>query len=229
MKAADIMATEVVTVTPESTVQEVAEILLKNRISGAPVVDPRGHVVGIVSEGDLLRRAEAGTGHERSWWLKLLMGREGLATEYVREHSRKIADVMSRDVITATPDTPVSDIAEILERSRIKRVPIVKDGRLIGIVSRANLLHALASLRKEIAARPLADSELREAIMARLRAEPWIRSMLVNVTVADGLADVWGIVDSPSEKRALRVAVETTPGVKAVNDNLIIRPVASGA
>ena len=96
-------------------------------------------------------------------------------------------------------------------------------------VSRANLLHALASLRKEIAARPVADSELREAIMARLRAEPWIRSMLVNVTVADGLADVWGIVDSPSEKQALRVAVETTPGVKAVNDNLIIRPVASEA
>ncbi|MGZ8402333.1 MAG: BON domain-containing protein [Rhodoplanes sp.] len=158
------------------------------------------------------------------------MGREGLATEYVREHSRKIADVMSRDVITATPDTPVSDIAEILECSRIKRVPIVKDGRLIGIVSRANLLHALASLRKEIAARPPADSELREAIiMARLRSEPWIRSMLVNVTVADGLADVWGIVDSPSEKQAVRVAVETTPGVKAVNDNLIIRPVASGA
>ena len=211
MRASDIMATEVVTATPDSNVQEVAEILLKHRISGVPVVDAHRHVVGIVSEGDLLRRAEAGTGHERSWWLKLLMGREGLATEYVREHSRKIADVMSREVITAAPDTSVSDIAEILERSRIKRVPIVKDGKLIGIVSRANLLHALASLRKEIAARPVADTELRKAIMARIAAEPWIRSMLVNVTVADGLADVWGIVDSAAEKQALRVAVETTP------------------
>ena len=229
MKASDIMATEVVTVSAASNVQDVAEILLKHQISGVPVVDARGHVVGIVSEGDLLRRAETGTGHERSWWLKLLMGREGLATEYVREHSRKVADVMSREVITAAPDTPVSEIAEILERSRIKRVPILKDGRLVGIVSRANLLHALASLRKEIAARPVADSELREAIMKRLADEPWIRPMLVNVTVADGVADVWGIVDSPAEKQALRIAIETTPGVRTVNDNLIIRPVASGA
>ena len=108
-------------------------------------------------------------------------------------------------------------------------MPILKDGRLVGIVSRANLLHALASLRKEIAARPVADPELREAIMKRLADEPWIRPMLVNVTVADGVADVWGIVDSPAEKQALRIAIETTPGVRTVNDNLIIRPVASGA
>jgi CBS-domain-containing membrane protein len=157
------------------------------------------------------------------------MGREGLATEYVREHSRKIADLMSREVITAAPNTPVSEIAEILERNRIKRVPIVKDGRLVGIVSRANLLHALASLRKEIAVRPLADSELRETIMKRLAAEPWTQTMLINVTVANGVADVWGIVDSAAEKQALRIAVETTPGVKAVNDNLIIRPIGSEA
>jgi CBS domain-containing protein len=229
MKASDIMATDVITVGPDSSVQDVAEILLKHRISGLPVVDARGHVVGIVSEGDLLRRAEIGAGHERSWWLKLLMGREGLATEYIHEHSRKVADVMSHEVITAEPDTPVSDIAETLECNRIKRLPIVKDGKLVGIVSRANLLQALASLRKEIAARPVADSELREAIMARLAAEPWIRPMLVNVTVADGVADVWGIVDSATERQALRIAVETTPGVKAVNDNLIVRPAASGA
>lgn len=229
MNASDIMATEVITVGPEASVQEVAEILDKHRISGVPVVDARGRVVGIVSEGDLLRRAETGTGHAHSWWLKLLMGREGLATEYVREHSRKIADLMSREVITAAPDTPVSEIAEILERNRIKRVPIVKDGRLVGIVSRANLLHALASLRKEIAARPVADSELREAIMKRLAAEPWTQTILINVTVADGVADVWGIVDSAAEKQALRIAVETTPGVKAVNDNLIIRPIGSEA
>ena len=122
------------------------------------------------------------------------MGREGLAAECARTQPQdRRRDEPRRDHGDA--DTPVSEIAEILERSRIKRVPIVKDGRLVGIVSRANLLHALASLRKEIAARPVADSELREAIMARLRSEPWIRSMLVNVTVADGLADVWGIVD----------------------------------
>ena len=228
MKASDIMTTDVITVAADSSVRDVAETLLKNRIGGAPVVDAQGRLVGIVSEGDLFRRAETGTEHERSWWLKMLMGNDELATEYVKEHSRKIADVMSSKLITATPDTPVSDIAEMLESSRIKRVPIVKDGKLVGIVSRANLLHALASLRNEIAARPIANSELREAIMKRLASEPWSRAQLINVTVAGGVADVWGIVDSPPEKQAIRVAIETMPGVKAVKDNLIVRPILSG-
>jgi CBS domain-containing protein len=228
MKASDIMIADVITVPADSSVRDAAEILLKNRIGGAPVVDAQGHLVGIVSEGDLFRRAETGTEHERSWWLKMLMGADELAAEYVKEHSRKIADVMSAKVITATPDTPVSDIAEMLESNRIKRVPIVKDGKLVGIVSRANLLHALASLRDEITARPIADSELREAIMKRLAGEPWSRAQLINVTVAGGVADVWGIVDTPPEKQAIRVAIETMPGVKAVKDNLIVRPVLSG-
>lgn len=229
MKASDIMSTDVITVGPDAKVQEVANLLIQHRISGMPVVDANGRVIGLVSEGDLLRRADAGTGHERSWWLKLLIGNEGLAREYIHEHSREIGDVMSREIITASPDTAVSDLAEILEKHRIKRVPIVKDGKLVGIVSRANLLHALVSLRNEIPAKPVADSELREAIQARMRAEPWIGTSLVNVTVASGIADVWGIVDTSAEKKALRVLLETTPGVKAVNDNIIIRPVVTGA
>lgn len=229
MKASDIMATDVIAVSPETSVQEVAELLLKHHISGLPVVDADRRVVGLVSEGDLLRRAEAGTGHERSWWLKLLMGREGLATEYIREHSRKVADVMSREVITVEPDALVSEVAELLECHRIKRTPVVKDGRLVGVVSRANLLHALAAMRRDLPAKPVADSDLRKTIMARLAAEPWVQSSLVNVTVSDGVADVWGIVDSAAEKQALRIAVETAPGVKAVNDNLIVRPRATGA
>ncbi|MEZ5786338.1 MAG: CBS domain-containing protein [Xanthobacteraceae bacterium] len=228
MKASDIMSTDVVTVGPDANVQQVADLLVKHRISGLPVVDASGRVVGLVSEGDLLRRADAGTGHERSWWLKLLIGSEGLAREYIHEHSRQVSDVMSREIITASPDTPVSDLAEILEKHRIKRVPIVKDGKLVGIVSRANLLHGLVSLRNEIPAKPVADSELREVIQARIRAEPWISASLVNVTVTSGTADIWGIVDTSAEKKALRVLVETTPGVTAVNDNIIIRPVVSG-
>ena len=228
MKASDIMSTDVVTVGPKASVQEVAELLLKHRISGVPVVDDKGRVLGMVSEGDLLRRADAGTGHERSWWLKLLLGSEGLAREYIHEHSPEIADVMSREIITASPDTPVSDLAEILEKHRIKRLPIVKDGKLIGIVSRANLLHALVSLRPHIPERPVADSELRETILKRMRDEPWIGTSLVNVTVAAGSADVWGIVDTSAEKKALRVLVETTLGVKAANDNLIVRPIGGG-
>jgi CBS domain-containing protein len=230
MKASDIMVSQVITVQPDSNVQEVAELLLKHRISAAPVVDAKGRLVGIVSEGDLLRRAEAGTERERSWWLRLLMGREILAAEFVKEHSRKVADVMTKDVITVAPDTPVSEIATTLESNRIKRVPIIDKGKLVGIVSRANLLQALASMRKEIAVeKPMADAELREKIMASLRAEPWVRPSLINVTVSDGTVDLWGVVDSHAEKQALRVAVEVTPGVRAVNDNVIVRPVvASG-
>ncbi len=228
MKAVDVMATDVISVTPEHNVQDVAEILLTNRISAVPVINDKGKLVGIVSEGDLMRRAESGTEHERSWWLRLLMGREGLAQEYVREHARRVSDVMTRDVITATRETPLPEIASLLERNRIKRVPIVDNGKVVGIVSRANLLQALASLRKEIAVeKPTSDSDVRDKVLERLKAEPWTRSALLNVTVRDGTVDLWGIVDSAAEKRALRVAAEVTPGVRGVNDNVIIRPVAA--
>ena len=229
MKASDVMVTDVITVKPNNNVQDVAEILLTNRISAVPVVDDTGKLVGMVSEGDLLRRTEAGTGHERSWWLQLLMGREILAAEFLKEHSRKIADVMTRDVISAEPATPVADIATLLERHRIKRVPIVRNGKVVGIVSRANLIQALATFRKKAPLlQPIADTELREKVASRLKSEPWVRPSLVNVTVTDGTVDLWGLVDSAVEKRALRVAAENTPGVKAVNDNVIVRPVASG-
>jgi len=229
MKASDVMVSNVITAKPTNTVREVAELLLANRISAVPVVDDAGKLVGMVSEGDLLRRAEASTGHDRPWWLKLLMGREGLATEYIKEHSRNIADVMTRDVISAGPDTPVADIATLLERHRIKRVPIVRDGKVVGIVSRANLIQAIAASGKAaLAPRPVADAELRKRIVSRLNAEAWLRPSLVNVTVTDGTVDLWGIVDSSVEKHALYVAVEVTPGVKTIVDNVMVRPAGSG-
>ena len=228
MNAADVMVTNVITVGLDACLQDVAHLLLTNRISAVPVVDSDGKVVGIVSEGDLMRRAEAGTGRRRSWWLSLLTGKEGLAAQYVKEHSRKVADVMTRDVITATPDTPLQDIANVLEKNSIKRVPIIKDGKMVGLVSRANLLQALASLRKQIEGGTPNDTKIRETVVQRLNAEPWLRSSLINVIVQDGTVELWGIVDSPTEKKAVRVAAEETPGVRAVNDNLIIRPAGSG-
>jgi CBS domain-containing protein len=228
MKASDIMVPDVITVGPDTSIQEVAEILLARRISGMPVISSSGKLVGIVSEGDLLRREEAGTEHTRSWWLKLLMGRETLAAEFVKEHARRVRDVMTRDVISVSPDTPATEIASILERNRIKRVPVVKDGKLVGIVSRANLVQALAGLRKEMAAdMAISDTELRDALLSRLRAEPWAKTGLINVTVNGGAVDLWGIVDSEAEKQALRVAIEITPGVRAVTNNVIVRPVAA--
>jgi len=229
MKASDVMVTDVITAKADSNVYDVAQLLLTNRISAVPIVDDAGKLLGMVSEGDLLRRDEADTGHERSWWLKLLMGRELLAAEYLKEHSRGVDDVMTRGVISAEPDTPVADIATLLERYRIKRVPIVRDGKVVGIVSRANLIQALATLRtKATQPRSVADTELREKVVSRLKSEPWVRPSLVNVTVTDGIVDLWGIVGSSAEKHALRAAVEIIPGVKAVNDNVLVRPRGAG-
>jgi CBS-domain-containing membrane protein len=229
MKAADVMVTNVITVGPETSIQDVAQILLTNRISAVPVLGKNGALLGIVSEGDLMRHADAGTARRRPWWLEAITGKRELAAEYVREHSRKVADVMTRQVVTATPDTPVSTIANLLEKNAIKRVPIVKNGKLMGIVSRANLLQALASLGKQTdVATPASDTTIREEIIARLDAEPWARPSLINVIVQDGTVELWGIVDSAQEKRAVQVAAEVTPGVRAVNDNLIIRPTDSG-
>ena len=228
MIALDIMVADVVTVTPEATIQEVAQILSSKRISGLPVVDESGVVVGIVSEGDLLRRVEAGTEHERSWWLKLLMGRETLAAEYIKEHAAKVGDIMTRDVLAAKPDTPVTDIAALFEKNGIKRVPIIDGGKLVGIVSRANLVQALAKMhRPDAAAKPLNDDELRERVMARLRTEAWAKTSLINVTVDTGAVDLWGIVDSEAEKQALRVAIEVTPGVRLVTNNVVVRPTST--
>jgi CBS domain-containing protein len=230
MKASDIMVSNVITVTPEQSVQDVAEILIERRISGVPVLDAAGELVGIVSEGDLMRRGDAGTEHRRSWWLKLLMGREGLAGEYIKEHATKVKDVMTRSVITAAPETSISDLAELLERNRIKRVPIVKDRKIVGIVSRANLLQALAGMRHQISVeKPTTDTALRDSVLRRLKAEPWTRSSLINITVHDGTVDLWGVVDSPTEKKALCLAAEVTPGVRAVNDHVIVQPVATSA
>lgn len=229
MNAADVMVTNVITVGPDACLQDVAHLFLTNRISAAPVVGTDGKIVGIVSEGDLMRRAEAGTGRRRSWWLSLLTGREVLAAEYIKEHSRKVADVMTREVITAAPQTSLRDIANILEKNGIKRVPIVEGGKIIGIVSRANLLQALASLRNQIEGGEPDDARIREGIVERLKAEPWSRPSLINVIVQEGTVELWGIVDSPVERKAVRVAAEVTPGVRAVNDNLIIRPAEAGS
>jgi predicted transcriptional regulator len=178
-----------------------------------------------VSEVDLMRRAEAGTDRSRSWWLEYLTGKQVLAAEYVKSHSHKVTDVMTRSVITATPETPLAEIASLLERNRIKRVPIVQNGKVVGIVSRANLLQALAGMpvKNAAAAASAGDSQIRDEVLSRLNAQLWRPSML-NVTVRDGIVDLWGFVTSDDEKKATRIAVESIPGVKTINDHLTIPP-----
>ncbi len=222
MQARDVMVSPVITTKPLASVKEVAKTLLTYHISAVPVVDDADKLVGIVSEGDLMRRADLGTERHRSWWLAALFAEDdALAAEYVRQHSRKVADVMTKRVVTASPDAPLNEIAGLLERHSIKRVPIVRNGALVGIVSRANLIQALASDRRgpDIS---IADAQLRDKIMAQIRTQPWAHTLLLNVTVNDGIVDIWGITRSEAEKQALRVVAETTPSVRAVNNNVIM-------
>jgi CBS domain-containing protein len=223
MRARDVMVSPVVTTTPSSSVADVAALLLERRISAVPVVDEAGKLIGIISEGDLIRRPEADTERRRSWWLKMFTSSETLAREYIRTHATKVADLMTRDVITASPDTPLHEVATRLERNGIKRVPILEDGRLVGIVSRANLVQALAARRSQAPPVSLDDQAIRDRILALLGEQPWARNALVSITVTDGVVDLWGFTNSTIEQKALHVAAEQVPGVRGINDHLVRR------
>lgn len=228
MKAAEIMTAPVITIAPEATIADAAELLLAHRISGAPVVDAAGKLVGIVSEGDLLRRVEAGTERRRSWWLEIFTRSDTLAAEYVKAHGRRVSDIMTRWVVTAAEDTPLAEIADLLERHGIKRLPVVRDGAVVGIVSRANVLQAVAGRRPITPIVKADDRTIRDEVMHRLSQVPWGRPWNLNVAVQDGVVELWGAVTSSEEKEAVRIAAETTSGVVGVKDHLMLQRVVSG-
>jgi CBS-domain-containing membrane protein len=222
MKAADVMATNVITVRLDTPVATIAEVLLANRISAVPVVNDKDVLVGIVSEGDLIHRVEAGTERHRSWWLELLTGKETLAHEFVMSHARKAADVMTRPVISVQPDTPLGDIASLLEKHRIKRVPVASNGKIVGIVSRANLIQALVNLNRAKTEASVDDLTLHGNILEQLRSKPWVDPSTISILVNNGSVELWGIVVSETEKNAIRVAVEVMPGVRQVANKLVV-------
>ena len=227
MKARDVMVAPVVTVKPYSTVKEVAKMLVDRRISAVPVVDDVGKLVGIISEGDLMHRSETGTERQYRWWIRLVEGDASLPADYIKAHGRKAADIMTQNVITAAPDTALDEVAITMEKNSIKRIPIVRNGQLVGIVSRANLVQALATMRKGLEI-PLSDSQIREKLLSHLKEQPWADTHLLNVTVTDGVVSLWGITRSETERKAIRVAAEATPGVRAVNDHLARGPLGHG-
>lgn len=224
MQVRDVMVTPVITVKPSTTVKQAAELFLARKISATPVVDSEQKLVGIVSEGDLLHRVEAGTERHRSWWLEGFIANDTLAAEYVKAHGRKVSDVMTRKVITSSPQTPLHEVATLMEKNAIKRVPILETGQLVGIVSRANLIQAVATARKLLDI-PLSDTTIREKIQSHLKKQPWAHTTMLNVTVNAGVVDLWGIAESAAERKAIKVAAESIDGVCAVNDNLITRSV----
>lgn len=224
MKARDVMVSPVITVAESSTVRDLARLLLANRISAVPVVNSAGKVSGMVSEADLTHREEVGTERPHSWWLSLISGDSALAAEYVQSHAHRVKDVMTTDVQTARPDTPLVEIADMLEEKHIKRVPIVNAaGDLVGIVSRANIIQAVASARPKLEI-SLPDTAIREKLVAELRKQPWSHLHNLNVTVTNGVVDLWGVAESDKERQAIRIATESVPGVVSVNDHLMRAP-----
>jgi CBS domain-containing protein len=221
MRASDVMTADVVTVGPEASVAEVARLLVAHRISAVPVVDATGRLVGIVSEGDLLGRVEPAPGR-RAWWLDLLADPAALAHDYVKTHGRRVADVMTHPVVTVEAEAPLGEIARLLERRGIKRVPVVRDGRVVGIVSRADLIRGLAVRPAEpLPATVADDGAIQERVLAILRVQPWWTGTYRSIVVTDGVVHLWGLVRSRLERDAMRVAAETVPGVQGVEDHLM--------
>lgn len=222
MKARDVMTTHLVTVLPDVSVKEVARTLVQNGISAVPVVDKAGNLLGIVSEGDLLHRAEIGTIESRSWWLALFGADRDLAATYVKSHSRQARDVMTPDVVTVSPEANLSAIARLFEKHHIKRVPVLDRARLVGIVSRANLVQAVALASDGIAVEEN-DARLRREVMHNLKGQPW-ESRPYSIQVRRGEVHLSGCVYSHEERDAIRVAAEITPGIGRVINDLRVVP-----
>jgi CBS domain-containing protein len=225
MKARDVMVSPVITIDEHSTVRDVAKTLITHHISAVPVIDHAGKLVGIVSEADLMHRKETGTERPSSWWLAMISGDRTLAAEYVQSHATKVADVMTRNVETARADTPLHEIADLLEEKHIKRVPIVSDaGDLVGIVSRANIIQAVAGALPRLEM-TVPDAMIRERLIAELKKQAWSHVHKLNVTVTNGVVDLWGFAQSEKERQAIKVAAESIPGVSGVSDHLMREPV----
>ncbi|MFC5357612.1 CBS domain-containing protein [Azospirillum himalayense] len=230
MKAVDLMTPKVITIGPDATIAEAARMMLDNRISGLPVVDAAGHVLGLISEGDLLHRAEIGTARHRSWWLRLLSGGTEPAEDFIKSHARKVRDVMTPNVITVDESASPEEIVRVLETRRIKRVPVVRNGRLIGIISRANLLRALVSVASEPPPTAVDDRELYERVFSAAKELAWDPRAHDAIVVRNGIVHLWGFVSTESQRDAIRVAAEQVPGVKGVENNIqVVDPVESGA
>lgn len=227
MRAHHIMTRDVITVTPHTTIEDAANIMLKTRISGLPVVDDQGLLVGIVSESDFLRRREIGTERKRSRWLQFLVGPGRSAADYVKERGRKVEDIMTREPVTVGEETPLDDLVRLMEKNDIKRLPVMRDKVLVGIVTRSNLLQAVASLAREIPDPTADDAHIKERILRAVNATDW-RPLGFEVTVRNGAVHLHGIVTTDQARQATIVATENIEGVKQIHDHLCFVDTYSG-
>ena len=220
MRAIDIMVRDVVTVTSKTSITDAVKLLADHDLSALPVVED-GRLIGIISEADLLHRTEIGTDTHRPWWLEAMTPASTLADEFSASHAMSVGELMKTDVVTASEDDSLADIANLLERKRIKRVPIMAGGKLVGIVSRANLIQAIASHVDGIDAQTLDDRRIRLDLRSRLSEQKWTDYGSRNVIVKDGTVHLWGLVGSEAEHKALVVLAESISGVTKVSDEMI--------
>jgi len=227
MRADQIMTRNLITISPKAGVADAIAKMLEFRIGGLPVVDSAGAIVGIVTEGDFLRRTEIGTERKRPRWLEFITGPGSLAGEYVRTHGRRVDEVMTVDPVTISEDADLDDVVRLMEKRRIKRVPVTRGDTMVGIVTRANLLHALASLSREASPAALDDAAIRARVIAEFERQPWAPKNLIEVVVRNGVVDLWGVIVADHQREAAGVVAENVPGVKSVRNHLAwVEPVS---
>ena len=229
MNAHDVMTCNVISADPDSTVLQAARLMLQHRVSGLPVIDKGGNLVGVLSEGDFLRRRETQTERKRSRWLEFLMGPGSIASEYTHSHGNKVSEVMTTELQTVDENAGLEDIVELMERHRIKRVPVMCGSEVVGIITRSNLMRAMVSMAR-VAPAPVSvenDGAIREQMLAIMQKEEWAPVATTNVVVRDGVIELWGVIIDERQRTALKVAAENIPGVKAVKDHMAwIEPVS---
>jgi CBS domain-containing protein len=227
MRAHQIMTKNVITIGPDASILDAAKLMLEHHISGLPVVDKYGKLIGIVSEGDFLRRSEIGTQRKRPRWLQFLIGSDREANEYVRQSGRKVREVMTADPLTVTEETSLEDLVRSMEKHDVKRLPVIRNERLVGIVTRANLLQAVASLARDVPDPTADDDHIRERVTLAIDQTHW-RPIGLQVMVREGVVHLHGIVVNDSSRQATIVAAENAAGVKEVHDHLCFVDTYSG-
>lgn len=221
MNAKDVMTRDVISIQPHATVLQAARLMLQHHISGLPVIDKSGALVGVLSEGDFLRRRETATERRHSRWLEFLMGPGRIAAEYTHSHGSKVSEVMTADVQTVSEDAPLEEIVELMEHHRIKRVPVLRGDIVVGIVTRSNLMHAMVSIARKTQPPATSDAAIRDRMLAEMKNQQWAPAATTNVVVRDGVLELWGVIVDERQRAALKVVAENIPGVKAVKDHLV--------
>lgn len=222
MQAHQIMSQPVVTISPESSVANAIQLMLSHHFSGLPVTDAAGKLVGIVCESDFLRRTEIGTEHVRRRLLSLLLGADRIAREFVKEHGQKVEQVMTPDPVTVAEDTPLGEIAALMECRRVNHIPVMHEGRIVGMITRSDFVSAVAGPLTKVPGSLENDNQIRQSVLAAMSDAPWHPSGL-NVSVRDGVVTLRGVVRSEAARQAAVVACETVPGVLAVEDRLCLQ------